>query len=259
MTAISGRSLRHMRDTISVLVMRDQKSRYKSTVMGVVWAVASPLLFLMTFYLLFKVILPLGIPNYAAHLIVGIVVWTWFQGATSESVTSIVANAALIAQPGFPTAALPLAITASHLLTLMLTLPVLVVILLFGGGNIGASVVALPILVAVMFSFVLAVSYLVAGLNVSFRDMQYIVPIVLQIGYFATPIFYDVSGLSERVRWVLGFNPMLHFVEGFRAILLRASWPDWTGLSVVTVVSLAFLWAAQAYFRRARLRFLEEL
>ncbi|WP_164721630.1 ABC transporter permease [Silicimonas algicola] len=248
-----------MRDTISVLVMRDQKSRFKSTVMGVFWAVASPMLFLLTFYLLFKVILPLQIPNYAAHLFIGIVVWSWFQGATSESVTSIVANSALIAQPGFPAVALPLSVTTSHLLTLILTLPVLVVILLFSGTSIGLSLIALPVVMAAMFIFVLAVSYLVAGLNVSFRDMQYIVPIVLQLGYFTTPIFYDATNLPDRTRAVLGLNPMLHIIEAFRAILMRDSWPDWGPLSLVLGGSLCFLWLSQMFFRRASLRFLEEL
>jgi ABC-type polysaccharide/polyol phosphate export permease len=259
MTIVTARTLRHMRDTIAVLVMRDQKSRYKSTVMGVVWAVASPMLFLMTFYVLFKVILPLQIPNYAAHLFIGIVVWSWFQGATSESVSSIVSNSALIAQPGFPSAALPLAVTASHLLTLLLTLPVLVIILLFSGTSIGLSLFALPLVMVAMFVFVLAVSYLVAGLNVSFRDMQYIVPIILQIGYFATPIFYDATNLPDRTRGVLSLNPMLQFIEAFRAILMRDSWPDWTALSITLLGSLGFLFLSQRFFRRASLRFLEEL
>jgi lipopolysaccharide transport system permease protein len=259
MTTLSARSARHLRDTISVLVMRDQKSRYKSTVMGVVWAVASPVLFLLTFYLLFKVILPLQIPNYAAHLFIGIVVWSWFQGATSESVSCIVSNQGLIAQPGFPTAALPLAVTTSHLLTLVLTLPVLVVILWFGGATIGWTLIAIPPVIAAMFVFVLAVAYLVAGLNVTFRDMQYIVPIVLQLGYFATPIFYDATTLPDATRGVLAFNPMLQFIEAFRAILMRDMWPDWFGLGIVLTVSAMFLWLAQHLFRRASLRFLEEL
>ena len=257
--AFSLRSIRHLRDTIEVLVIRDQKSRYKSTAMGIVWAVASPMLFLLTFYLLFKVILPLDIPNYAAHLFIGIVVWAWFQGATSESVTCIVANAGLIAQPGFPAAALPLAVTNSHLVTFLLTLPVLVVILWASGSVIGLPILAMPIILVVMFVFVLGVAYFVAALNVAFRDMQYIVPIVLQLGYFATPIFYDANTLPEATRRVLGFNPMLQFIEAFRAILMRGVWPDWGALALVFAGSLAGLWAAHGIFRHASLRFLEEL
>lgn len=260
MSAVSRlRSIRHLRDTIAVLVGRDQRARYKSTVMGMAWAVASPVLFLLTFYLLFKVILPLEIPNYAAHLFIGIVVWAWFQGATTESVGTIVASPGLIAQPGFPRASLPLAVTASHLLTLLLTLPVLVLILWFSGARIGLSVVAVPAVLAVMFVFVLAVAYLVAALNVAFRDMQYIVPILLQLGYFATPIFYDATTLPDATRRILALNPMLQFIEAFRAILMRGAWPDWTALALVGTAAALLLWAALAVFRRASLRFLEDL
>ena len=259
MKALTPRGLRHLYDTIGVLVARDQKSRYKSTAMGIIWAVASPLLFLMTFYLLFKVILPLGIPNYAAHLFVGIVIWSWFQGATAESVGCIVGSPGLLAQPGFPVTALPLSVVTSHLVTLLLTLPVLLVILLFSGGQIGVTVIAIPVILPIMFVFVLGFAYLVAALNVSFRDMQYIVPILLQLGYFGTPIFYDATTLPEKTRSILALNPMLQFIEAFRAILMRNTWPDWRALAIVGLLSVGFLWLSQAFFRRASDQFLEEV
>ena len=88
MTAGPLRSLRHVADVISVLVWRDQKSRYKSTGMGVVWAIASPVLFLLTFYLLFRVVLPLNIPNYASHLFIGLVFAVFGTGETLPVVLS---------------------------------------------------------------------------------------------------------------------------------------------------------------------------
>ncbi|MFN0115812.1 MAG: ABC transporter permease [Paracoccaceae bacterium] len=259
MTASPRRSFLHLRDTVAVLVWRDQKSRYKSTAMGIVWAVAGPLLFLMTFYVLFKVVLPLEIPNYAAHLFIGIVVWTWFQGATSEAVTSIVSNPGLVAQPGFPVAALPFAVTTSHLVTMLLTLPILMAILLSGGSAMGSSLLALPVVTAGLFVFVLAVGYLVAALNVAFRDMQYIVPILLQLGYFTTPIFYDARTLPDTTHLILSFNPMMQFVEAYRAVLMRAEWPYWPGLIVTIAASALLLGATREVFRRASFRFLEEL
>lgn len=253
------RHLRHLFDTIRALVVRDQKVRYKTAVMGVFWAVASPVLFLLTFYFLFKVVLPIEVPNYAAHLFIGIVVWGWFQGATMESVSSIVSNAGLLVQPGFPVRAIPVAVTCSHLITLLLTLPVLIVILVAGGASVGLSLLAIPAVIGSMFVFVLAVAYLVAALNVTFRDMQHIVPILLQLGYFATPIFYDWTTLPEPVHSALAYNPMLQFTEAFRNILMRDEWPDWTALSIVTILSVALLWATMRFFRHASLRFLEEL
>lgn len=259
MTTGDYRPLRHMLDVIVVLVTRDQKSRYRSTAMGVFWAIASPVLFLLTFYLLFKVILPLNIPRYASHIFIGLVIWGWFQGSVIDAVTCIVGNAGLLNQPGFPVAALPVAAVTSNLLTLLLTLPLLVVILLFDGATIGASVTCIPLLILCQYVFILSMAYLVAALNVVFRDMQYIVPILLQVGYFATPIFYDIGAIGGTARSWLELNPMVSFVGAYRQVLILGEWPDWTAIGLIMALSCLTLLATYRFFHGARLRFLEEI
>jgi lipopolysaccharide transport system permease protein len=254
-----ARRWRHLRDVIRVLVMRDQRSRYKSTVFGVIWAVASPALFLMTFYVLFRFVMPLQVEDYAAHLFIGLVAWAWFQGSVTESVATIVGNPGLMSQPGFPRAALPAAAAVSNLLTLVLTLPLLVVILAASATRPGWAALALPLLVLLQLLVVLAFSYLVAALNVTFRDLQYIVPIVLQLGYFVTPIFYDAAAVPDGPRQVLALNPMLQIIEGYRAVLIRGEWPDAGPLAAVALGAVLGLAAAVAIFRRASLRFLEDV
>ncbi len=259
MTLPPRRTVHHTIDVIRVLVWRDQKSRYTNTLMGVVWAVASPVLFLLTFYLLFRVILPLNIPNYASHVFVGLVVWSWFQSTVLDSVGCIVGNPGAVNQPRFPIAALPIAVAASHFVTLLLTLPLLVAILWFEGASVGPALFALPLLLVCQFLFVLAVAFLVAALNVRFRDLNYIAPILLQLGYFATPIFYDLASIPPRALGVLQFNPMLGLMEGYRAVLIRGEWPDPAVLVAVFVGSALLLAATWRYFQRARSGFLEEL
>lgn len=253
------RRWRHHLDVVLVLVMRDQRSRFSSTAFGVIWAVASPALFLLTFYFLFQVVLPLSIPNYAAHLFIGLIAWGWLQSTTFEAVGSIVGNPGLISQPGFPRAALPAVATVSNLLTMMLTTPLLVAILAGSGTTQGWSLLALPVIVAIQFVLVMALAHVVAALNVPFRDLQYIVPLVLQLGYFATPIFYDVATIPPRALDILSINPMLHVIEAYRAILIRGAWPDWPALATLGTVSLIGLVAARAIFDRASRRFLEDV
>jgi lipopolysaccharide transport system permease protein len=256
---IWSRRWRHLFDVVLVLVTRDQRSRFSSTLFGVVWAVASPALYLLTFYFLFRVVLPLGIPNYAAHLFIGLIAWIWLQTSTIEAVGSIVGNSSLINQPGFPRVALPAVAAASNLLTMILTTPLLVIILFVSDTSPGWTLLSLPAILTVQLCVVLAIGYFVAALNVPFRDLQYIVPIVLQLGYFATPIFYDVAALPERALRVLSLNPMLHVIEAYRDVLMRGEWPDWIALTVVLLVSLVALGAALVTFRHASLRFLEDL
>jgi len=253
------RTVQHLRDVVRVLVARDQKSRYSNTLMGVLWAVASPVLFLLTFYLLFRVILPLNIPNYASHVFVGLVVWSWFQNTVSDSVGCIVGNPGAVNQPRFPVVALPVAVATSHFVTILLTLPLLVVILWFEGATPGVSLLSLPLLIGCQYLFVLAVGFLVAGLNVRFRDLAYIVPILLQLGYFATPIFYDVSSVPPEVMQYVGLNPMLVLIEAYRAVLIRGEWPDANLILLVLAGSCLLLLITMRYFLRARDGFLEEI
>lgn len=255
----SRRMATHTLDVIRVLVGRDQKSRYTNTFMGVIWAVASPVLFLLTFYLLFRVILPLNIPMYASHVFVGLVVWSWFQSTTMDSVGCIVNNPGVVNQPRFPVAALPIAAAASHFVTMLLTLPLLVLILWFEGATIGRALLALPVLLLGQFLFLLAVGFLVAALNVRFRDLSYIAPILLQLGYFATPIFYDVSSIPPQALSILKWNPMLVLMEGYRAILIRGEWPDMMALLAVIAGSGVLLVVTWRYFQHARAGFLEEV
>lgn len=253
------RRWRHVADVVLVLILRDQRSRFSSTAFGVIWAVASPALFLLTFYFLFQVVLPLGIPNYAAHLFIGLIAWGWLQATAIEAVGSIVGNPGLISQPGFPRAALPAVATLSNLLTMFLTTPLLVLILAGSGTAQGWSLLALPVILAIQFVVVLAFAQIVAALNVPFRDLQYIVPLILQLGYFATPIFYDVQAVGEGAQRILRINPMLQVIEAYRAVLIRGEWPDWPALAVVAACGLVGLALARMVFDRASLRFLEDV
>ena len=255
----NARAAHHTLDVILALVWRDQKSRYTNTFMGVVWAVISPVLFLLTFYLLFRVILPLNIPNYASHVFIGLVVWSWFQSTTTDSVGCIVNNPGAVNQPRFPVSALPIAAAASHFVTLLLTLPLLMVILWFEGSTPGLSLLALPVLLVCQFLVVIAVAFWVAALNVRFRDLSYIAPILLQLGYFATPIFYDVASIPPAALYWLKFNPMLVLMESYRAVLIRGEWPDMTALGFVFIGSALLLVVTWSYFNRARAGFLEEV
>lgn len=259
MSSLDRRRIPHAFDVLRVLVSRDQKARYKSTTMGVVWAVASPLLFLLIFYFLFAIVLPLGIPDYASHVMVGIVVWTWLQNSVSEAVNCIPYNAGLVNQPRFPVAVLPVAAVLSNFVTFLMTLPILLALVWTEAAPPGPAYLALPVLMAVEFIFILAAAYFVAALNVSFRDMRYIVPILLQLGYFLTPIFYDASMVSGPGRAVLSLNPMLHIVEAYRAVLVEGRWPDWGPVLAVLFVSLVLLWLAARHFRLSSYRFLEEI
>lgn len=250
---------RYLVDVVGVLVGREFKARYQGATLGVAWSLISPLLFLVTFYFVFKVVLDLGIPRYASFAFIGILAWSWFQGALNEAVSGISANAGLVGQPGFPVATLPVAAVMLGLINFAVALPVLFAVLVVEGARPQAWMLALPVLAAVQFVLTLGFALLVAALNVHYRDTRQILPVILQLGYYVTPIFYDPDKLPHAYAWVFMVNPMSHLVQAYRAVLLDGGPPDWLGLCGVTAFSMVLLAGAYAYFRQASRRFLEEI
>lgn len=259
MTKSSSHSWRHLLEVVAVLVERSHKARYKSTTMGVVWAIVSPTLFLLTFVFLFRRVFDLQISNYASYAFIGIVAWSWLQSSVNEAVNCITSNGSLLVQPRFPAAALPVVAVSANLLNYLLTFPLMIVILSFEGAKFGLALLAVPLLIVCQFLFLLSAAYFVAALNVTLRDMQYIVPILLQLGYFGTPIFYDHKVLPPDVQSILEMNPMLHIIQAYRTVLIDGAWPDWSVLAVIFAMSFVLLGLTFRYFRHSSFRFLEEI
>ncbi len=255
----AGRPARHLFDVVLLLVQRDFKGKYKHTQVGLLWSVVSPVLFLLIFYLLFRLVLNFNIPKYATFAFTGILAWAWFQSSVIQAVNSITSNPGLVNQPGFPVAALPIIAVTSNLLTFLISFPLLIVVLIMEGGSPSAALLGVPPLIALQFVLTLGVSYVLAALNVAFRDVEHGLPILLQLGYYLTPIFYDAGQVPERYRFFFEINPLFHLIEGYRSILLRGELPNPGPLLVIAAGSAVLLWAGCRYFEQARYRFLEEL
>ncbi len=254
-----SRKLNHLLDVARVLVIRDQKARYRNTALGVLWVIANPLLFLSTFYVLFGLILKIEVESYAAFLFVGIVAWTWLQTSLVEATTSITLNPGFVGQPGLPVVAIPIAVVTSNFIGFLITLPILIILIAVEGIVPGVTLIVLPLIVAVQFVLILAVAYLFAALNVWYRDTQQIVMVLLQLGYFTTPIFYDAKSLSATAQQVLSINPMLHILDAYRDVLLRNEWPNFGALAVVAILACVGLYLTLKLFRDSRQTFLEDI
>lgn len=249
----------HFLDVVRVLVRRDFASRYRNTALGFLWALVSPLLFLAVFYVMFGVVLKIGIAHYASFVLIGVLSWSWFQGALVQAVHSITGNANFISQPGFPAIALPVVAVASTFLTFLIALPLLIALLLFEGARPAPTLALLPAIMLIQAIVTLALAYAVAAVNVSLRDVQYVIPVLLQLGYYVTPIFYDPDRAPERIRGWLALNPMYDIICAYRAILLGAGEIHWSGLIVILLCALVTLGLTFAYFRHCSERFLEDV
>lgn len=246
-------------DVVYVLVSRHFKGKYKNTAVGFAWSWITPLLYLLVFYWVFKIGFNIKIASYATFALTGILTWMWVQSALSESATSITAHGSLVNQPGFPVAALPVVAIATNLINFVAGLPVLLAIAVVEGATINATVLLLPAVMAVQFLLMLGFAYLFAAINVSLRDTQYALPVLLQLGYYVTPIFYNADAVPAEYHIFLEINPMYHIISAYRSIILEGSIPEMTPLLWITAGSVVFLLLTRRYFTKASVHFLEEL
>ncbi len=249
----------YVRDLLRELITRDLKLRYKRSVLGLLWALVTPLSQLMIFTFLFNRVLPLNIPNYTVFVFCGVLAWNWFNATLYMAAGSIVDNRDLVRRPGFPVAVLPVVTVGTNLIHYLLALPILIVFLLFDGGRITPAFAALPVLIAVQFAFTLGLSYLIAAAHVTFRDTQHMLSIILMLLFYLTPVFYSADKIPEQYQLLYKLNPMAHLLTAYRDVIAGGQLPAFGPLLGVTTVSAIMLLVGFSVFQRASDKFVEEL
>lgn len=253
------RRLTYLRDLLRELVVRDLKVKYKRSALGMAWSLLNPLLQLGVFYFLFQVVMALNVPRYSAYMLSGLLIWTWFQASIIQAAASITGNRDMIRLPGFPCAVLPAVAVTNNLIHFVIATPVLALFLFLSGGGIGASVAALPAVMAVQYLYTLGLAYLVAAVNVVFRDTQHLLELFLRLYMFMNPIFYTVDHVPPEYQALYRLNPMVPLLESYRAVLMHGAQPDWVGLAGVVALGAILLALGVRVFRRLSIRFVDEV
>ena len=233
-----GRS--HAADLLRELVGREIRLRYSGSVLGLGWSQVSALAQVAVLMFVFSKVVRLGIPNYPAFVIVGMIPWLWFVGGVGAAAESVVSGRDLVRRPGFPSAVLPLVSVGTSLINFTLTLPVMLIAVGVVTGRVPATAALLPLVAAVQLLVMLGPAYLVATLNVFLRDTGHLVSILLGLLFYATPVFYQ--HVPSRYHFILTLNPMAHLVAAYRRLLLDGGMPSWPGL-----LALGFGGAATGY------------
>jgi lipopolysaccharide transport system permease protein len=247
------------RELIYFLSKRELQVRYKQSFFGVSWAILQPLTFAFIFALLFGQLVKIpteGIP-FAVFAVAALVPWQFTSGSVTNGATSLVQDANLISKVYFPRLALPISKALSLIVDLAIATPVVLILaLLYGVGIEPTAYLAIAFLaLGVLTAF--ALGTLFAAVNVKYRDITQVVPILVQIMFFVTPVLYSPSsiGLTGTWRYVYALNPMASVIEGVRWSLFHTTFPG-AGPIAVSVASALVLFAiALAYFRRTELYF----
>ena len=241
------------RELLYFLVWSELKVRYKQTVLGVGWAVIRPLAIMAVFTIFFGMVVrvPTGGIPYPIFAYSGLVVWQYFSAAMSQSSNSLVQYEPLITKVYFPRLLVPMASVISGLVDFLIAFAVLVVLVNVYGFAPTAAIWTLPLFMLLAAVVALAVSLWLSALNVQYRDVRLLVPVLVQLWFFSTPIIYP-SGLVPE-RWSTLYeilNPMVNVVEGFRWALLGDVAPPGPTLIFSVLTILVVLVSGMYYFRR---------
>ncbi|MFL6466526.1 MAG: ABC transporter permease [Pyrinomonadaceae bacterium] len=239
------------RDLFYILTLRDIKIRYKQTILGAAWAIIQPLFTMIIFSLFFGRLAGIqseGIP-YPLFAFAGLLPWTFFSNAVTNSGNSLVGSANLITKVYFPRMIIPMAAVASGLLDFAIAFLLLVVLMVWYGAMPGAGILMLPVLVLLTSLFAAGAGMWMSALNVKYRDIRYALPFLIQLGLFVTPIIYPTSLVPEKWRWLLYLNPLTGQIEGYRSAFFGRPF-DWAALGVSAALTVAILLFAAYNFKK---------
>ena len=251
---ISVWSYRHF---IFSSIRNDFKSRFAQSKLGGTWMVLHPLSQVLMYALVLSAILSAKLPgidnrfSYAIYLTAGILCWSMFLDIVTRCLTVFIDNGNLMKKMVFPKICLPLIITGSVLINSVLMLICIVAIFILLGHYPGINMLWLPILFVITIAFALGIGLVLGVLNVFMRDIGQIMPVILQFGFWFTPIVYVQTIIPEHYRGLLELNPMYHIVSAYQNVLVFSKPPEWNGLLVVFACSVFLLLFSLFLFRRA--------
>jgi lipopolysaccharide transport system permease protein len=240
------------RELVYFLIWRDVKVRYKQTILGVGWAVLQPLLTMVVFSLFFGELAGLpsdGIP-YPIFSYIAILPWQLLESGVTKAGQSLVMGRNLITKVYFPRMAIPLAAVTAGLVDFFLAGLVLIGLMAYYGVRPTSAVWTLPAFLVLALITALGISFFLSALNVAYRDVGYLIPFVMRLWFFLTPITYATSLIPEAYRTLYALNPMVGVVEGFRWAVLGVGSPPSAMLAVSALVAVVLLVIGALYFRR---------
>ncbi|MEP7273225.1 MAG: ABC transporter permease [Acidobacteriota bacterium] len=248
--ALNLHDLWEYRELFYFLIWRDLKVRYKQTLLGVAWVIFQPLLSMIIFAFVFGRVV--GVPSdgipYPLFAYAGLLPWTFFSGAVTRSGNSLVGSAHLITKVYFPRLIIPGSAVAAGLVDFAIAFVLLAILMIYYAIPVGLGLLMLPLLVLETALLALGIGMWTSALNVKYRDVGHILPFLITLGMFASPIIYPSSIVPAKWRWLFELNPLTGIIEGYRSALFGRPF-NWTALGLSAVVTLVLLVFAAYSFR----------
>jgi len=253
------RDLWRYRELFYVLAWRDLAVRYKQTVIGIAWALIRPFLTMAVFTVIFGHIAKLpsdGAVPYPLMVFAGMLPWTFFSTGLSEASNSLIGNANLISKVYFPRLIVPTATIVVAFVDFLITFSILIAMMAWYQFLPGWQIMVLPGFVLLAFAASMGPALWLTALNVKYRDFRYVIPFIVQLGLYISPVGFSSQNVPEEWRLLYSLNPMVGVIDGFRWSILGGQSPLYLpGLAISLVVVAFFLWFGVRRFRKTEKSF----
>jgi lipopolysaccharide transport system permease protein len=248
------RDLWRYRELFYILSWRDIKVRYKQTFIGAAWSIIRPLLTMIVFTIVFGKVAKLPTEGAAPYMIMvyaAMLPWQFFSNALSESSASLTGNANLISKVYFPRLIVPASSVIVSLVDFFISFLILVVLFIIYQFTPSWHIVFLPFFILIAFFTAFGVGLFFTALNVKYRDFKYIIPFVVQLGLYISPVGFSSTIVPPQWRLLYSLNPMVGVIDGFRwAIIGGDSQLYWPGLILSLASNIVFMWLGLLFFRK---------
>lgn len=261
----AGRAERHYwkdlwryRELFYFLAWRDILVRYKQTTIGLAWALLRPLLTMLVFTLVFSKLAKLpsdGVP-YPILVFAALLPWMFFANAFTEAGNSLISNANMISKVYFPRLVLPASAVIVSFTDFLISAAIMALLMVWYGYVPDWHIITLPLFVLVAFAAAMGAGLWIAALNVKYRDFRYVIPFIVQLGLYISPVGFSSNIVPEQWRLLYSINPMVGVIDGFRWAILGGTTPlYWPGFLISLALVFAIFVTGIFYFRKTEKSF----
>ncbi len=216
------------RELLFAFTLKEIKIRYKQTILGVAWAILQPAALTVIFTIIFSLFLKVNSGNvpYPIFAYSALLPWTFFSTAVSFGALSVVNNGGLVTKINFPREILPLSAVGAAFFDFVMASLIFVLMMFIYKTSITPNILFVLIFILAMLLLTTGVALILSTINVLFRDIRFVVPLVLQIWLYITPVIYSFEQVPEKYRMFVAINPLVGLVQGFRDVTILGKTPD---------------------------------
>ena len=252
---------RRYRELLEQLINRDLAQRYKQSVLGYFWVILNPLAQMLVMSFVFSRIFgvaDLGVP-YPLFLFVALLPWTLFSQALTAATNSLVSNSGLLAKIYFPREILVLSSILAKVVDFAFSSLILIAMMIFYRQGITWNILWFLPIFAIQMIFTYGLGLLFAAANLFYRDMQYLLNLIILVWMYLTPIMYNQEIFPENLRWVFKINPMAVIVNAYREVILNGRMPNFSSLGIAAVLAVAICWIGFRIFKKLEGQFADSV